>query len=102
MNREQILRWGITFLEGDSRLSSLTQDSRAYLMMQATEMYLDGKRARKLGNDELEGTIITEGRHVTFGIFSGQEFKAHIDSEYGDFNIKFIVDERTNKGAFTF
>ena len=99
MDRKLILRWGITFLKGDSRLSLLSQESRDYLMKQATGMYFEEKRARKLLNDELEGALVTEGKYVVLGIFGGQEFKAHIDCKYGDFNISFLVSEQTTRGA---
>ena len=102
MNKPEILRWGITFLQGNPLLYELGQETRDYLMGQATEMYLEGKSGRRLQNDEIEGTLITEGEYAVLGIFSGQEFKAHIDSDYGDFDISFIVDERTNKGSFVF
>ena len=87
------LRWGFTFLMGDSRLN---EKQRQYVTYQATEMYFKNEKERRLVSDGLEGKISTDYKYAMLGQFGGQEFHATIDIEQATgIELKFLVNEQT-------
>ncbi len=86
------LRWGITYLVTDGRL---TEENRRYLLGEATEMYLRNEEKREIKTDSLEGRIFTEGKCWSIGGCSGQQFDAEVEAGFGRARIRVLVQERT-------
>ena len=65
------------------------------LMIQATEMYLNGEEERKVKSQSFEGKLCTERRYELLGEFGGQRFDAELETAHGKDKATFLVNEQT-------
>jgi hypothetical protein len=88
------IRWGFTFLMGNSLISN--EDKQA-LVAKATLLYLNGEDRAEISGDGFEGVLFTNHEWKVLGGFSGQQFEAVIesDSEEGTLRLRFLVSEQT-------
>ena len=90
MSKHEGYRWGFTFLVADARL---TEDERVGLVYEATTMYLQGERKKRVRGETYEGLLYTAGNVETLGTFSGQQFDAVIETDGGKAKLRFLVTE---------
>lgn len=91
------IRWGYTFLR---TASHIPHDEIVDLMVQATEMYLNGEEERNVKSLSFEGKLRTEMRYELLGEFGGQRFDAELETACGRDKAEFLVNEQTGgRGA---
>ena len=90
----QAVRWGFTFLMGNSLISS---EEKLKLVAQATLLYFRGKDRVEIEGPGYEGVLSTKREWKCLGAFSGQQFDAVIDTEAdeGKVRLRFLVTEQT-------
>jgi hypothetical protein len=87
------LRWGVTFLQTDSRIPMTV---KYHLIDQATQMYLSDEDQRRISAEGIEGQITTGREYQNIAGCGGQKFQAEVDSEWGSSKLEFLVCEKTN------
>jgi hypothetical protein len=93
------IRWGYTFLR---TASHIPHEEMIDLMVQATEMYLNGEEERRVRGQNFEGKLYTERRYELLGQFGGQRFDAELETAYGRDQATFLVNEQTGDQASGF
>jgi hypothetical protein len=88
------VRWGFTFLMGNSLLSN---DDKLDLVAKATLMYLNGEERIEVSGDGYEGVLYTNHEWKVVGGFSGQQFDAILESDADEekLRLRFLVSEQT-------
>ena len=88
------VRWGFTFLMGNSLLSN--QDKLG-LVAKATLLYLAGEERLDVAGDGYEGVLYTNHEWKVIGGFSGQQFDAILESDADaeKLRLRFLVSEQT-------
>jgi len=88
------VRWGFTFLMGNSLLSN--QD-KLDLVAKATLLYLAGEERLDVAGDGYEGVLYTNHEWKVIGGFSGQQFDAILESDADaeKLRLRFLVSEQT-------
>jgi hypothetical protein len=88
------VRWGFTFLLGNSLLSN---EEKLDLVAKATLMYLNGEERIEVTGDSYEGVLSTNYEWKVVGGFSGQQFDAVLDSDADEdkLRLRFLVSEQT-------
>jgi len=88
------VRWGFTFLMGNSLLS---EDDKLNLVTKATLLYLEGKDRIEVSGDHYEGVLYTNHEWKVVGGLSGQQFDAILDSDADEekLRLRFLVSEQT-------
>src|SRR4029434_7648259 len=93
------VRWGWTFLMGNSLLS---EEDKLGLVAKATLLYLEGKDRIEVSGKGYEGVLYTNHEWKLVGVFSGQQFDAILESEADEdkLRLRFLVSEQTlSQGA---
>ena len=92
--RMNSVRWGFTFLMGNSLLSD---DDKMDLVTKATLLYLNGEERTDVAGDGYEGVLFTNREWKVVGGFSGQQFDAILESELDKekLRLRFLVSEQT-------
>jgi hypothetical protein len=88
------LRWGFTFLMGNSLLSN---EDKLELVAKATLLYLNGEERIDVSGNGYEGILYTNHEWKVVGGFSGQQFDAVIESDADKkkLRLRFLVSEQT-------
>jgi hypothetical protein len=90
-------RWGFTFLNTDTLM---TDDERLELVVEATEMFFNNEKERKVKGETYEGIIRTDFKYHVLGTFGGREYDALIDigdrRAYLSFLVKEFIDPTKN------
>jgi hypothetical protein len=88
------LRWGFTFLIGNSLLSN---EEKLDLVAKATLMYLNREERTEVSGQRYEGVLSTNYEWKVVGGFSGQQFDAILDSDADEdkLRLRFLVSEQT-------
>jgi hypothetical protein len=88
------VRWGFTFLIGNSLLSN---DEKMDLVAKATLMYLNREERTEVSGQGYEGVLSTNYEWKVVGGFSGQQFDAILDSDADEekLRLRFLVSEQT-------
>jgi hypothetical protein len=88
------VRWGFTFLMGNSLLS---EDDKLDLVAKATLLYLQGKDRIEVSGSAYEGVLYTRHEWKVVGGLSGQQFDAVLDSDADEekLRLRFLVSEQT-------
>jgi len=88
------IRWGFTFLMGDSLISN---EDKLDLVAKATLLYLNGEERTEVSGSGFEGILYTNYEWKVVGGFSGQQFDAVLDSDTdeGKLRLRFLVSEQT-------
>ena len=88
------VRWGFTFLMGNSLLSN---EDKLDLVARATLLYLNGQERTEVSGQGFEGVLYTSHEWKVIGGFSGQQFDAVLDSDIdeGKLRLRFLVSEQT-------
>jgi len=88
------VRWGFTFLIGNSLLS---EEDKLDLVAKATLLYLEGKDRIEVSGQGYEGVLFTNHEWKVVGGFSGQQFDAILESEADEdkLRLRFLVSEQT-------
>jgi len=88
------LRWGFTFLLGNSLLSD---DAKLDLVAKATLMYLNKEERVDVSGEGYEGVLSTAHEWKVIGGFSGQQFDAILesDADKDKLRLRFLVSEQT-------
>lgn len=88
------MRWGYTFLIGESRLN---EKQRLYLVAQTTVAYLCEREKADFASEELEldGKIALTKRNAMLGTFFGPQYDTALATNFGRTNVRFIVSEQT-------
>jgi hypothetical protein len=90
------VRWGFTFLMGNSLLSN---EDKLELVAKATLLYLNGEERIEVSGAGYEGILYTNHEWKVVGGFSGQQFDAVIESDADKekLRLRFLVSEQTLK-----
>ena len=88
------IRWGFTFLMGNSLISN---EDMLDLVAKATLLYLNGEERTEVSGNGFEGILYTNHEWKVVGGFSGQQFDATLDSDTdeGKLRLRFLVSEQT-------
>jgi hypothetical protein len=88
------VRWGFTFLMGNSLLSN---EDKLELVAKATLLYLNGEERTEVSGTGYEGILYTNHEWKAIGGFSGQQFDAVIESDVDKekLRLRFLVSEQT-------
>jgi hypothetical protein len=88
------LRWGFTFLIGNSLLSN---EEKLDLVAKATLMYLNREERTEVSGQGYEGVLSTNYEWKVMGGFSGQQFDAILESDADEdkLRLRFLVSEQT-------
>ena len=88
------VRWGFTFLMGNSLLSN---EDKLELVAKATLLYLNGEERMEVSGNGYEGILYTNHEWKVVGGFSGQQFDAVIESDADKekLRLRFLVSEQT-------
>jgi len=88
------IRWGFTFLMGNSLISN---EDKLDLVAKATLLYLNGEGRTEVSGNGFEGILYTNHEWKVVGGFSGQQFDAILDSDTdeGKLRLRFLVSEQT-------
>jgi len=88
------LRWGFTFLIGNSLLSN---EEKLDLVAKATLMNLNSEERTEVSGQRYEGVLSTNYEWKVVGGFSGQQFDAILDSDADEdkLRLRFLVSEQT-------
>jgi len=88
------IRWGFTFLMGNSLISN---KDKLDLVAKATLLYLNGEDHAEVSGEGFEGVLYTNHEWKVIGGFSGQQFDAILDSDTdeGKLRLRFLVSEQT-------
>ena len=88
------VRWGWTFLMGNSLMS---EDDKLDLVAKATLLYLEGKDRIEVSGSGYEGVLYTNHEWKVVGGLSGQQFDAVLDSDADEekLRLRFLVSEQT-------
>ncbi len=88
------IRWGFTFLMGNSLISN---EDKLDLVAKATLLYLNGEERTEVSGNGFEGILYTNHEWKVMGGFSGQQFDAILDSDRdeGTMRLRFLVSEQT-------
>ena len=88
------IRWGFTFLMGNSLISN---EDKLDLVAKATLLYLNGEERTEVSGNGFEGILYTNHEWKVVGGFSGQQFDAILDSDNdeGKLRLRFLVSEQT-------
>jgi hypothetical protein len=88
------VRWGFTFLMGNSLLSN---EDKLDLVAKATLLYLNGEERTEVSGGGYEGVLSTNHEWKVVGGFSGQQFDAILESELDEdkIRLRFLVSEQT-------
>ena len=88
------IRWGFTFLMGNSLMSN---EDKLDLIAKATVLYLNGEERTEVSGNGFEGILYTNHEWKVVGGFSGQQFDAILDSDTdeGKLRLRFLVSEQT-------
>jgi hypothetical protein len=88
------VRWGFTFLMGNSLLSD---EDKLDLVAKATLLYLNGEERMDVAGGRYEGVLYTSHEWKVIGGFSGQQFDAVLesDADEGKLRLRFLVSEQT-------
>ena len=88
------VRWGFTFLLGNSLLSN---EDKLDLVAKATLLYLNGEERTEVAGDGYDGVLYTNHEWKVIGGFSGQQFDAILESESDSekLRLRFLVSEQT-------
>ncbi len=92
------LRWGFTFLLGNSLISN---DEKLKLVAEATVLYFKGLDRTEVSGAGYEGVLHTKHEWKIIGGFAGQQFDADLDTEAdeGKVRLRFLVSEQTLREA---
>ena len=88
------VRWGFTFLLGNSLLSN---DEKLDLVAKATLLYLNGEERTEVSGAGYQGVLYTNHEWKVIGAFGGQQFDAILDSDADKekLRLRFLVSEQT-------
>ena len=88
------VRWGFTFLMGNSLLSN---EDKLELVAKATLLYFNGEDRTEVSGNGYEGILYTKHEWKVVGGFSGQQFDAVIESDADKekLRLRFLVSEQT-------
>src|SRR5438552_15855162 len=88
------IRWGFTFLMGNSLISN---EDKLDLVAKATLVYLNGEERTEGSGAGFEGVLYTNHEWKVVGGFSGQQFDAILDSDADKekLRLRFLVSEQT-------
>jgi hypothetical protein len=69
----------------------LTDDDRTFLFNHAQDMVRRGEDYKKIKTPDIEGFIETRWRRVGLGEKFGIEFRAHIETNFGENTVHYFV-----------
>ena len=72
----------------------LTEEIREVLLQAARAIVQNARRAASVQNDLYEGIVETEGKYVSFGAVSGQQFSADLATPDGVIEVTFVVQSK--------
>lgn len=89
-------RWGYACL---LTKGYLPEEERIEVLWEAIDMFYDREDRKKVRGETYEGEISTDGSRGVLGAFSGQLFDVELDSDYGKYYMKVLIDPRDRSAA---